>query len=526
MELFDKLLEKIKKLPDAVREYFMKNPMNDSAKENPVTKMKSIDNLPVAIYNYKNTNKIINDIMWGEIGDIEQYTDLRDMSVNEPGHFDLSINSKTEKIKLYIDNMLMLYDNMKPIKQERTFLRQVKSHQFEDFLNNADDNSKKELDLIGLTGTTTDSDVFNVYDYKNGEEVLESSNRFGDVLFKITLPKGTPVLDLDSEENKVCNAEEKEILLPPMKYKSIDLKEDGINLSDPEPLNIYAIILESLNNMRACTPDLADDIDAIAQYVKTKANEKYKGKVPQECKNVYKPKETDKSLLLGNAPRKNKTLTELIEQESQGDSDFAKNMNFLRYQLGYGKDKKIDRVYRGLHYVSKHEDTHNEDHIDRVIINGTLIAKKEQISDDDFRLLLNALKYHDIGREKIQDDYKDGVSKKHGQYSAETIRKLYEQGLFKGSIKNQKEIDLVCQAITLHSMDDNHLEAIKESDPRLYKISSILKDADNLDRVRLHDLDPKYLRNEHAKTLVPFATTLYQNYTQNKYLAKSANIEK
>ena len=42
-----------------------------------------------------------------------------------------------------------------------------------------------------------------------------------------------------------------------------------------------------------------------------------------------------------------------------------------------------------------------------------------------------------------------------------------------------------------------------------WRLASLLKDADGLDRVRLGDLDPRYLRHEESKTMVPFAERLF-----------------
>jgi hypothetical protein len=40
-------------------------------------------------------------------------------------------------------------------------------------------------------------------------------------------------------------------------------------------------------------------------------------------------------------------------------------------------------------------------------------------------------------------------------------------------------------------------------------LTALLKDADGLDRVRLGDLDPRYLRHEQARSMVGFAERLY-----------------
>ncbi len=43
-----------------------------------------------------------------------------------------------------------------------------------------------------------------------------------------------------------------------------------------------------------------------------------------------------------------------------------------------------------------------------------------------------------------------------------------------------------------------------------WRLTSLLKDADGLDRVRLGDLDPRYLRNPHAREMVRFAEALFE----------------
>ena len=46
--------------------------------------------------------------------------------------------------------------------------------------------------------------------------------------------------------------------------------------------------------------------------------------------------------------------------------------------------------------------------------------------------------------------------------------------------------------------------------PHALELTRLLKDADNLDRVRLGDLNPKFLRHESARDLTGFAKRLFQ----------------
>jgi len=59
-------------------------------------------------------------------------------------------------------------------------------------------------------------------------------------------------------------------------------------------------------------------------------------------------------------------------------------------------------------------------------------------------------------------------------------------------------------AVTAHSAPKEVSRANQH-----WPLIALLKDADGLDRVRLGDLDPRYLRNAEAKAMVPFAQTLF-----------------
>jgi hypothetical protein len=43
-----------------------------------------------------------------------------------------------------------------------------------------------------------------------------------------------------------------------------------------------------------------------------------------------------------------------------------------------------------------------------------------------------------------------------------------------------------------------------------WRLTSLLKDADGLDRVRLGDLDPRYLRNPEPRGMIAFAEALFE----------------
>lgn len=59
-------------------------------------------------------------------------------------------------------------------------------------------------------------------------------------------------------------------------------------------------------------------------------------------------------------------------------------------------------------------------------------------------------------------------------------------------------------AVTAHSAP----KEVSREHPH-WPLIALLKDADGLDRVRLGDLDPRYLRHPEARGMVPFAQALF-----------------
>jgi len=154
---------------------------------------------------------------------------------------------------------------------------------------------------------------------------------------------------------------------------------------------------------------------------------------------------------------------------------------------------------------------HGQGHIERVIMLGALIAMGEKFSESDTRLALFACSYHDIGR---SNDRRDDD---HGTVSAGLIVKRNLVNIIPDV--TDADIAVVQAAIATHSMHDSSLEAnmkkfgVKEKDhDRCRRICWCLKDADNMDRVRLNDLDPKYLRLETSKGMVDTCWYLLNNY--------------
>lgn len=134
---------------------------------------------------------------------------------------------------------------------------------------------------------------------------------------------------------------------------------------------------------------------------------------------------------------------------------------------------------------------HGMGHAARVLVWANLIAK--HLLQRGESLSLEAVRWtaalHDVGR------LSDGIDKGHGARSADWVVK--HKDLLPAVL-----LDRILNCCRWHDTADQQIPLMT---PELVCI----KDADALDRVRIHDLNPALLRSEAAKTLVVDAWVLY-----------------
>ena len=146
---------------------------------------------------------------------------------------------------------------------------------------------------------------------------------------------------------------------------------------------------------------------------------------------------------------------------------------------------------------------HGIGHIERTMLFGALEAMEQGLDKRDTELLLLCCSYHDVGR--INDHWDTS----HGQRSAQKLACL--------TGKSGQELKALMCAVEAHSMPDVFTEdvvaAYAPEDPQYaLRLSALLKDADGLDRVRINDLDPDFLRFETNKKHTSFAHFLFDRY--------------
>lgn len=138
---------------------------------------------------------------------------------------------------------------------------------------------------------------------------------------------------------------------------------------------------------------------------------------------------------------------------------------------------------------------HGVDHMARVFILQELIC--DQLEVQGIQVNREAVRWaamaHDVGR------VDDGLDLEHGRRSAEWIRNDFAKRI------PPDVLDVVTYIVHWHVPSDSEA-------PVMTIELQVLKDADALDRVRINDLDTRYLRTDAATSFVPVAEELFNLY--------------
>jgi len=132
---------------------------------------------------------------------------------------------------------------------------------------------------------------------------------------------------------------------------------------------------------------------------------------------------------------------------------------------------------------------HGIRHTKRVLFLGDLLAQACALNEADKKLLALACCYHDIGR---INDLKDD---EHGLQSS---RKFLRLKLNEKHNLTAEETEIVTTLITMHALPDDMFVG----NERVRLLYNILKDSDAIDRLRINDLDPSYLRLKESHDLI------------------------
>lgn len=140
---------------------------------------------------------------------------------------------------------------------------------------------------------------------------------------------------------------------------------------------------------------------------------------------------------------------------------------------------------------------HGQAHVARVLVHALRLIEATNAADEAPRLWA-AVYLHDIARRH------DGGCKRHGADAWAWLVNLPETQalLARGGVRSEDH-PAIEAAVTRHCNGEP-----SPGEPH-YRLMALLKDADGLDRVRLGDLRPEWLRHDEARTMVAFAQQLY-----------------
>jgi len=143
---------------------------------------------------------------------------------------------------------------------------------------------------------------------------------------------------------------------------------------------------------------------------------------------------------------------------------------------------------------------HGQSHVARVLVHAFRLIKATGWIEEAPRLWA-AVYLHDIARTH------DGVCYRHGGDAMKKLETLpHLRALFARAGVRDDDYPLIHTAVVHHSLP----QELARAHPH-WRLTSLLKDADGLDRVRLGDLDIRYLRNPEAKEMVGFAKALFED---------------
>jgi hypothetical protein len=168
-------------------------------------------------------------------------------------------------------------------------------------------------------------------------------------------------------------------------------------------------------------------------------------------------------------------------------------------------DDFIDAVRNLNREVLFKSPVHGEGHIERVMLHGAFEAMDNGLDREDTGLLLTMCAYHDTGR------LSDWMDDAHGKRAAEKLADI--TGAFGENLK------MMMAGVEAHSRRDSDLtEIVAGYKPKDYgrcrKLAEMLKDSDGLDRVRIKDLDTKFLRFPSAVRHADFSAYLFEIYNE------------
>lgn len=223
----------------------------------------------------------------------------------------------------------------------------------------------------------------------------------------------------------------------------------------------------------------------------------------------------------------NEYINKWLEEYNKPDNI----VEFRKQCLGENGKEQVAKIVRDIEEMPEYpnEGIHSKRHIQDVVLFSYMIANKENKLDDEAKkLLLEAAKYHDSGRnEEFHNGRRADGKDAHAEYSTSVAKKyLREQGI------EDSKTAMVNTAILYHEHNEKNINefdekefqkiclrfGVKDADVENARLMcKYLKDADALDRIRFQgkaSLNPRYLRTDTAKSLIGEAKRINERYKE------------
>lgn len=358
----------------------------------------------------------------------------------------------------------------------------------------------------------------------NREECAEKETKKIDDLQRILkgeleLPEGKSIIDIAKEvivkfEN---NAVGFEFVEPDIQVKYFTQEQREKLISNI--MNVLEQMPESAYEERY---KYLSQVTEIIQQERSKFSaKKIKNEYKTKIKEYYddKAKELEDKLI---------NYEEYIGKESNIDFTIPKEIKEIF-------EKDIRSIASTDYY--KDNKAHSIEHIEKVMFFSLMLAKNEGLDDKDIKVLLAAAAFHDSYRAGNDEDGEHAIG------SANKAKEYFEKNLDNDYGVDLKDIPLIQVAIAYHEYEEKIKGKVDRTQisklceeygyrgdfERVVQISTILKDADALDRERFGTrgkLNPDYLRTNSAKSkkMVSFAQKVNGIYAK-KMIERNYEID-
>jgi hypothetical protein len=142
---------------------------------------------------------------------------------------------------------------------------------------------------------------------------------------------------------------------------------------------------------------------------------------------------------------------------------------------------------------------HGQKHVARVMVHAFRLIEATSKRHESVRLWA-AVYIHDLERRH------DGICRIHGGRAVERLHSTpsLAEFLARGGVRDE-DVAMIETAVARHCVPTE----LRRDHPH-WPLTALIKDADALDRVRISDLDPSFLRHREAVGMVGFAERLYE----------------